>query len=434
MRRPDLANDCDLQEYTFWPRPVIRDSLFIAAFISAIVVLAILLYSVERGVPASSVPLVTCSLALFGFYQLDPTGHFPDLYGFALLGLLAGFLLYPRPTGSSSNSGESWGLETGPILVAMLIVAAGVVWHFSATGIPLLQQNVETARFNFSSGLLGIPGRLYLFGAPLIWLLAVRHAANGGPRWISWSALAILVLSRLASGFKSALLEIVVLAFFSAAMSPRGVRVSSALRRYVLPLSVAVLFAFYVFGTYQTSQLTDQGAGKALGVRATSGVAVAGVHSMKYGELLLPTSALRNDLVHFSRKYSGLGASESFSYSERISASIYGTPLSVNSFIVPVTIGAIAEIYHDVGAWGAFAGLVFVGFLLGRCEYRARQYGRWWRFFAAISLFLALHGYVTKGGLVYNIFNWGAISIFIAIILIFVRLTTGKPGSSKVDS
>ena len=144
----------------------------------------------------------------------------------ALLGAASAFLLGYWPAARReqrrrpSAVGITATLSNG--FVWATVIAAGVlgVYHLLASGIPLFSDSIETERFSFtSSGLWGIPGRMYLFGIPISWLVALTNGSAREGRIWSYKPLQLatgfLVLTSLLGGFKGDMISLAVFVFAS---------------------------------------------------------------------------------------------------------------------------------------------------------------------------------------------------------------------------
>src|SRR5690348_8100753 len=136
----------------------------------------------------------------------------------SLVALLGGYCVSVllAPLRSRRDSGvPASALSLRPLKMLTLMVGGLAGYHLIALGLPILQPDVEIRRFDFtSSGLLGIPGRMFLYGLPfsvIAWTLAgSRVGSKSVHRWVrgTWGA---YVAAQVASGFKGGLLNIVIL-------------------------------------------------------------------------------------------------------------------------------------------------------------------------------------------------------------------------------
>ena len=101
------------------------------------------------------------------------------------------------------------------VTVLVFFTTAFALFHFASGGIPIFSHNIETSRFEFdSSGFFGIPGRVYLYGLPLVAGVALARSRQAGLHWykdrVTLVAVSVFVVSRLLSGFKGGLLEVLI--------------------------------------------------------------------------------------------------------------------------------------------------------------------------------------------------------------------------------
>jgi len=254
-------------------------------------------------------------------------------------------------------------------LVSITVIALAA-YHVLASGIPILGPDVEVQRFDFTgSGFFGIPGRMYLYGLPGVVLgAAVLHSKLGDTGIarllkVNWTAYALVAVL---SGFKGGLLNVIVLYALARALSSRPIFLNavSALR-YALLIIAALGFAAAVSLRYPSVGATDVPAAvQYLGARLTVIPALPGHYAMTELDGGAQTGLyLLDDLYHFANKYSGieLGAGAIFPLDKVVSAGLYGTPLSDDSFIVPVTVGAGPGFYADFGPVLAIIAMAVVG-------------------------------------------------------------------------
>jgi hypothetical protein len=230
---------------------------------------------------------------------------------------------------------------------------------------------------------------------------------------VTWAALLLFVGTRVASGFKGALIEVLTVLVIARATAPGGLGIAAAVRRYLVPLVAAALFAGVVLQLYATSTASSQSAPAALVARATVGTAAAGVLSLERGRELLPaTTVLANDVGYVAWKYAGVGDEPRFAYSQLVSARQYRTALRSDSFIVPVTIGTLPVLVHDLPLRWALAAMALVGAAYAYVQRAATAAVRWQGYLPCAAGLLLLHSALTKGDLVYGLVNWGVMAVF----------------------
>jgi len=109
----------------------------------------------------------------------------------------------------------------------VVVIIGLAAYHLVMVGIPILTGNVEVTRFDFtSSGLFGIPGRMYLFGLPFAVLLvsigAGRNLLPVSRRLLvaTWGA---YILANLVGGLKGGMVNVLVTALLVAAVAGRPI-------------------------------------------------------------------------------------------------------------------------------------------------------------------------------------------------------------------
>jgi hypothetical protein len=393
------------------------------------------------------ITIATLGLVVPGYASLADTYGQPTPfyeYSFGVLMLALGYA-WAKRTSNSSNELRA-GIEPprrGGIAVVLVILAILGTYHFAQVGLPILQKNVETSRFDFTgSGLFGLPGRVVLFGIPIVTYLAVAFARSTGanlrrPGAILGTAMLLLVATRIVMGFKSGIAEVITILLVAVVLAwgpPKAARGAVTL---AIPVAAAVFFAVIVSGLYGTVVESNQPALVYLVDRSTVIGAIPG-YDVLSNRIVLPsgeTNSLVNDAEYYIPKYLGLGApANRFPFELVVSAWIYGTPLTDQSFIVPVTVGAFASLLWDFGPLG-FLFYVVLGMTFAWAENRAFREMAALPFVAWLTLLTILNGYLTKGDLVYNVLNWGAMLAFVlltygvACLMIGARRTRNAEGS-----
>jgi hypothetical protein len=328
----------------------------------------------------------------------------------------------PSAAPTNPRQGNTAGESAHIFRLTRTAVYLGVAYHFYAGGLPILNQNTEIARLDFtSSGLLGIPGRLYLFGLPLVVALTAAEARHRGLRPSSYGPLrwgvAVFTLSRLLSGFKSGLLEVIVTLIVIRLISSEPIRPGAAIRKYVVPIMAALGVAYAVGTTYHT-YTSGAGVSGALRQRITTGSAQSStivldgqVPRLDSGRL-----CLTNDFWYYFHEYSHLGMPVSYSYEKLVSATLTNQAPD-SPFLAPVTTGGFADLYYDFGLLIAVAGFIAVGVVLAILVNFARATSdQPIPSMVVFSLVMAVLGYITKGDLFYNLFNWEAVVGMVALI------------------
>lgn len=317
--------------------------------------------------------------------------------------------------------------EYHPLRATRFVVYAGVVYHFAVGGIPLLNANAEVARLNFtSSGLFGIPGRLYLFGLPIVAALTAAEARKvGTPIWAyrpARLAIAAFTLSRLLSGFKSGMLEVIITLILIRILSSTPLRPSAAVRRYLMPVLCAIAVAYMVGTSYDTYN-AGTGAFNSFLQRLTTGSAASSavVLDQQVPRLNDSSPALANDLRYYVDEYLHIGSGPPYSYEKLVSATLVDAA-PTSPFLAPVTTGAFADLYYDLGLLNAGIGMLILGLILSSVTNLCRR----WEcaplgYSLAFASAMALYAYITKGDLVYNAMNWTGVAVAIATTALVER-------------
>jgi hypothetical protein len=125
---------------------------------------------------------------------------------------------------------------------------------------------------------------------------------------------------------------------------------------------------------------------------------------------------LLDDIYHFANKYFGidLGAGALFPLDKVVSSGLYGTPLSDDSFIVPVTVGAGPGFYVDFGPTIALIAMVVMGavyaYLVRRVLGARTVLGTC---LLSLSVYF-LSTFLVNGSLVYAVLNLAIVSALLA--------------------
>lgn len=320
--------------------------------------------------------------------------------------------------------------------VIVTLVTLGTIVHFLRSGIPLLSSNVEVARFSAGdSGLFGLPGRLYLFGLPLALAMCLKRDQLAGARigstGLSRVILGTFLLSRLLSGFKSGVLE-VASTYFVLLVLVGAEFDRERIRRFVAGISVAAGFALLIGSQYGTYHRT--GTVNSLKVRLTeqsteaAGAVLQARESRIYGR-----SVVSQDFPYFLHRYARVGVGRDFSFNQRVSANLIGTPLTGTAFIVPVTTTAIAEEIYEAGAVKGIGLLGLIGLCYQWLVARALRTSGLRPFLLSAASVLAAMSFLTKGGLVYAALNWAVVAaLLLAVQATFNRLTQRRGSSSRL--
>jgi hypothetical protein len=316
------------------------------------------------------------------------------------------------------------------------IVVAFTCYHFVAGGVPLFSENVEVRRFDFtSSGFFGIPGRMYQYGLPfaamMVSIAAVRGLAHVSRRLL-WGLWGFYVLTALVGGFKGGLYVLVgnFLLVNGVAGTPLHIWAYVGGRRALLLLA-SLAVAMLVAAQYETAGISGLGGYSAyILFRATLiGAQPGHVAFNEYGMAGTGGHELLSEFSYYASKYFPFlftrGAAD-FPLDMKVSSLIYGTELSDQAFIVPVTVGAFPEF---VVHFGALVGLVLIaalGVLFSYLLFNARKSSRLFAVTASVFAMQILLVHVLNGGAVYHFVNCVLMLIILGVLYTLSRSIAGK--------
>lgn len=329
-------------------------------------------------------------------------------------------------------------LSRWPSSAVAIGVCALTGLHFALGGIPILESDVETARFDFNSGLFGLPGRASLIALPIVavsQLLRPREFTRNIVV-LTWG---VLVLSRLFMGFKGAMLELVVLVALAFLASGRRITLG---RTTTLAAAGAagLVFAAWMAAQYRTlagqdffrEYLIDR-----LGRQAAEPGWVSLQLTHTANEL---GGWFLNDLRIFADRYFGIGTSSNFAADERVSALVTGTPLSDASFLVPVTIGGPAYVWGSVPqsawAWPGFVlAVALVSWLFGRAVRVCRDVRAPMPVvLLAVAAIVGIKDFCLNGGGAYLLVNYLLVVGLISVASMAVKTGGATAGHQRVRS
>jgi hypothetical protein len=383
----------------------------------------------HRGAILLIVPTVAgMSFVLLGYGLLDAErgGGLWGFYAACTVGVLVGYafarvpraLDQPPPATFASEEGAwrwRWTVAFAAVLLSLL------AYHFAVGGIPLFNQAVETERFNFSSsGLFGIPGRVFLYGMPFLVLYCTAYHRRVGDRRsqlllrVVWTA---YVASQLVSGFKGSIIVIGLMFLQASALAGRPARVSARnIVKYAVAAVASLVFAFAIAFRYSSVGIGDSlDAVRYLADRLTTLPAEPGYYALtELGAHPRGEAYNAEDLRYFANKYFGVGdRTDVFPIDKRVSAALYGTQLDEENFLVPVTIGAPASIAVDAGMIAGVIGSVFFGYLLGATFVRGLRARTPFAAAAWVQASTFTYVFLMNGGLSYSVLNYVSILIFL---------------------
>lgn len=375
-------------------------------------------------------------LWLIGLWALVPTGEATEAtVAYALLGVCAfvfGHLVIAHLVPLRSNAPVSGRRTISPAFVWSVIIVSSVftVYHFLVTGLPVLSDSIETERFDVTgSGFFGIPGRMYLYGTQMAWIVASADASMRGVLWVKsrpWLvASATIVASSAVSGFKGQFLALAVFVFGThAVVYNGGLRIGNFLRRFwwIPTGGVAYLFGvatLYPSYTQSSGSLTDKLIERATSVGAEPAALVL-TRQLRYQM----QNVQANDFSFFLHKYSGQDVTDLYSFERLVSTSILGFSPVNPGYAPPVTIGGLAELTYSFNGPVAMTVLLVAGVSLAivdRIPFRT-AFGS-----AGAAVFaLVLTTWMLKGDLAYQSLNNLAVVLMLAITGVVGWLVAGR--------
>lgn len=394
--------------------------MIVTLCLSLLLLLIVMIASRQRILPIG----VTVALSLpitVGYAVLDEsTGETTwPYYFFGLIALVSGWGIYvafrrqslePRPVGWTARS---------PVLFPLVVLGLGI-YHLAVVGIPILSPKLESVRFDFSgSGLAGIPGRMFLFGIPFVIMYISLSQSGKQKRALLATAWTIFILVEVSSGFKGALLRVLVLLLMYKAIQGTPVRILMPRPTYVLLAVVAIGFAIFLSLRFGTARVENVGESvDYLARRATAGAAEAGHYALTVirepGEELFVITNVK----YFAEKYFSisLGGNAAFPLDQVVSTRLTGVPLSNSAFIVPVTIGAYPEFAVDFGRLWGLVPMFLVGIAYAWTWMRGRVVASAFSGAAFGLSLVTFQAYVVNGGLIYGLINIGAVLVFLFVL------------------
>lgn len=357
----------------------------------------------------------------------DTTRLFMEYVGLNAL-FLVGYVLFTA--GGVTPSVKRVGITPVDVvrpqrLVAVIsIVGALGIYHILYTSPLIRGGNIETVRFDFtSSGFLGIPGRMYLFGIPLCWILATAAASHlDVPPWRhgAWRAATFFYASAsLLSGFKSGLIAMLaVMVLTSAAVYNFRPPVISVVRRGAVLVVLATVYAFAIGGLY--SSYSQQGVSRTTQfvTRMTEGAALPKAFVLQGQIPGVMGNTVLSDLRYYVPRYTGRQVPGSYATERAVSAAMIGISPRASRFTTPVTIGGFPELKLAFGLGPAAA----IAFALG-ASLRFIEVGqRSWllgSFLRGAAVF-GLSQWIIRGNLAYYLLNIGV--VLAAVLLLTAAL------------
>lgn len=391
---------------------------------SAIIVAALVSIALRARLNMVAFLVVNLSTILVGLILLESNSAIIVSYAAGIVALVFGYFTVMR----SSTNIELPALGSRSVkalpdhIVYVIVFFAGFfgVYHLVVAGIPVFSSSIEIKRFDFtSSGLFGLPGRMYLYGIPFAWMLAAANAQARRVKWrsyIPWRvATFFLVATALMSGFKSGLLAAtytMLIAYF--VISKNRMTIGSFARRFWWAFSLPVLYGVSVATSYSTYDV----AGQSLWSQLIRRVTLVGAEPVKYamdGRVSnFVENGLLNDLSYFIVKYTGGETSRMFSLERSISADIIDADPSSSAWTTPVTLGGFAEISYSLGPWVAAASMILIGIWIGRLHLGASNNVIDLTMCAVVAF--GIYNWLLKGGIVYYVLNVVAVAVILVCV------------------
>lgn len=353
----------------------------------------------------------------------------PVLFGFAIASFLFGSYMCKRIfLTERSPRTENFGVPDLVVWSVVTFAGSLAVYHLIAGGIPLLSSSIERQRFDFtSSGLFGVPGRMFLFGVQISWAFAGANATAKGLRWRNYTpsltATTILVSTTLLSGFKGAIASTAILSACLYVMITRSdIRLKEVALRYwwaAVPAGIYFFGVATLYGTYKTNQ-------NPLWVQLFERATTVGAEPAKLiigGEFERDNYTLLSDLGYFLAKYTGLDTFSMVPFERVVSAEIIGVDPFSSAWAPPVTITGFVEAYYWFGAVLALLLIALAGFALAwitRSSIRSAP-----GMFARIVALLAIYNWLIKGGLAYYLINPVAVGGMLGIVAVVAWIIAG---------
>jgi hypothetical protein len=342
-------------------------------------------------------------------------------------GFWAASRLTPQATRQHSRSHSTKAFPESTLYLLVCIVGLLGLYHVFAAGIPYFSPNVERARFDFrSSGLWGIPSRMFLFGSQITVVITGLNAVAKQRRWREYGpfrmALSVTIVLALLSGFKGSLLNIAVLLIILQASGGVGLyRVADIIKRFWAAIALIFLYIVAVASTYSTYSLRYASTIDALLARVTTEGARPAWNILTGSFNWTGGNAFLHDVEYLVQHYATSNTFQpAYPFVRAVSSHILGIDPVSTLWAPPVTVTGFAEIYAGHGYFVALASMLAVGATAGFLE-RYRFANARLRTVATV-LTLMLVDFVAKGNSAYVTVNWLASLLFIWAILTVLNL------------
>jgi hypothetical protein len=323
------------------------------------------------------------------------------------------------------------------IITINILIGIFTFYHLIKIGIPIFSTSIEISRFNISSsGLYGIPGRMYLFGVMFGWIVATINA-----RWRKvrltrdfawWISMVNIIGSSLLSGFKGELVNYLVLMICCSGLISRHYQftIIDMVRRYWGISLIALSYFFWVAGKYNSYKNTDRSLPLQMFDRLTKRAAEPGVFVIDQLTHSPYVRSIGDDFQYFLSKYSASSTPDLVPFEKIVATKIYGWDHLINSsFYAPVTIGIAPEMLYFLGIATAFAIIPAICFLLFQTLKMTR--GGLLRCSAVCILAIYAYKIILKGDFVYHTINY--VVIYSLLFFLTYGLNIIFNTFSKVD-
>ena len=410
-------------------------------FLLNILVLSLSLSTKSLGIPHLFV-FIPMTLVSYGFLQICIDKGFPPSWWIVTLGpswFLMGVILQAKFLGNqrskikqseARNSERSWGW----ILVVVTVTLLSV-YHFAIVGVVTFSSQVEVTRFTSidGSGLFGIPGRMVIFGLPVLVTVAITQRKRL-PRWTVVTSVAIFIFSRLALGFKGGVYEIAItiLIALSISSTESGIKMR---KTQIMGLGIlSLLFGSWLATSYATLSKTSGFSIQYIIDRFTTipaypeWLALLNGHALTNG-----INVLFYDFHYFMQKYLSTNTGVNFAFDQLISSEISGTRRTSDAFLVPVTVGGAGYLLNVVFPYLAIALLVFAGLFFQRTLFSLSKSPSLMKAIVLAAILTAIRVFLSNGEGAYLLINLGVVSILLLGLYLLGQWLAVGTKKSKIN-
>jgi hypothetical protein len=385
---------------------------------------------------------------LTGYWIIDQSqgANVTVAYVGGLLCLLCGYYV-PRLLLPASCSGKSEGNvisqqdSVGRALrILIAVVFAFVIYHLMVGGIPLFSADPEIARFDVtSSGLFGIPSRMFLFGLPFVVLMttvaSMRNLVTISGKMLNFIWVCYFISSAF-SGFKSSLFTVVIIFLFARSAGKEPVRVKWMLSARGLIAVGSILGSVFYVGSLYGSLRFDSLAGfeDYFLARSTVIAAEPGYYALTdYGTAGRDAVQYQKDFRFYFDEYLPEGtqddADNHLPLDKSVSSQLYGG----QELIVSVTVGAFPEMFVNIGD-AAYAGMFGLGVLFFLIYRKARSCRSVFGCGIYSGVLYWMCVYITNGNLIYYVFNLGFVMTMLYAVFLLARVAMPQDATQVTAS